>query len=227
MPSCRHKVLCKFPLEPGGQSTNESAGSANSASISHPCLEDTTMVPNSTSHAHRSSSFDHSGAGGSGQQRSHDPTSSVSRMVHLRKKFRDQNLSEEATTLMLKSWRTKTNKSYDSLFGKWHSWCVERSFNPFTGPVTNVVNFLAYLFKEGYQYSSINSYRSAISSVHEKLEGYNVGQHPLVTRLLKGIFHDRPPLPRYSDTWNMQSVLNYLEGLGENKSLPLKLLSEN
>ena len=119
----------------------------------------------------------------------------------------------------------QTNKSYNSLFGKWYSWCIERSFNPFSEPVTNVVNFLAYLFKEGYQYSSINSYRSAISSVHEKVEGYNVGQHPLVTRLLKGIFHDRPPLPRYSGTWNVQSVLNYLEGLGKNKSLPLKLLS--
>ena len=52
-----------------------------------------------------------------------------------------------------------------------------------------------------------------------------MGQHPLVTRLLKGIFHDRPPLPRYSGTWNVQNVLNYLEGLGENKSFPLKLLS--
>ena len=132
-------------------------------------------------------------------------------MAHLRKKFRDQNLSEEATALMLKSWRTKTNKSYDSLFGKWHSWCIERSYDPFSGPITNVVNFLTYLFKEGYQYSFINSYRSAISLVHEKVEGHNVGQHPLVTRLLKGIFHDRPPLPRYSGTWNVQNVLNYLE----------------
>ena len=126
---------------------------------------------------------------------------------------------------MLKSWRTKTNKSYDSLFGKWNSWCIERSYDLFSGPITNVANFLAYLFKEGYQYSSINSYRSAISSVYEKVEGHNVGLHPLIIRLLKGIFHDRPPLPRYSGIWNVQNVLNYLEGLGENKSLPLKLLS--
>ncbi|XP_065902413.1 uncharacterized protein [Dysidea avara] len=66
---------------------------------------------------------------------------------------------------------------------------------------------------------------SAISSVHEKVDGYNVGQHPLISRLLKGIFHDRPPLPRYTSTWNVQTVLNYLEGLGENQSLPLKDLS--
>ena len=131
----KHKVLCKSPLEPGGQSTDKSAGLANSASTSRPCLEDTTMVPNSTSRAHRSPSVDNSGTRGSGQRGSLAPTSSASRMAHLRKKFRDQNLSEEATALMLKSWRTKTNKSYDSLFSKWHNWCIERSYDPFSGPI--------------------------------------------------------------------------------------------
>ena len=79
-------------------------------------------------------------------------------MAHLRKKFQDQSLSEEAKALMLKSRRTKTNKSYDSLLGKWHSQCIEWRFDPFSGPETNVVNFQTYLFKEGYQYSSINLY---------------------------------------------------------------------
>ena len=116
-------------------------------------------------------------------------------------------------SLLLSSWRTKTNKSYDSLFGKWYSWCHRRHTDPFSGPVTEVANFLAHLFTQGYSYNSLNSYRSAISSVHEKRDGYNVGQHPLVTRLLKGVFNDRPPLPRYSSTWNVQTVLNYLEQL--------------
>ena len=37
-------------------------------------------------------------------------------VVYLRKKYQEQLLSEEATALLLNSWRTKTNKSYD--FGK-------------------------------------------------------------------------------------------------------------
>ena len=61
--------------------------------------------------------------------------------------------------------------------------------------------------------------------MHEKVDGHNVGQHPLISRLLKGIFHDRPPLPRYTNTWNVQTVLNYLEGLGENQFLSLKVLT--
>ena len=196
------------------------------ASTSRPCLQDTTMVPNSTSHAHRLPSVDNSGTRSSGQQGSHAPTSSVSRMAHLRKKFRDQTFLKKLQHSCSNHGEPKqTNRMTPSSVNGIRSWCIERSYDPFSGPITNVVNFLAYLFKEGYQYSSINSYRSAISSVHEKVEGHNVGQHPLVTRLLKGIFHDRPPLPRYSGTWNVQNVLNYLEGLGENKFLPLKLLS--
>ena len=57
---------------------------------------------------------------------------------------RDKELSEEATSLFLKSRRLKTNKSYDSLFDKWHSWCNRRYSDPFSGPVSEVVNFLAH-----------------------------------------------------------------------------------
>ena len=74
-------------------------------------------------------------------------------------------------------------------------WCQPRDRNPAAGPIEDVINFLAYLYKGGYQYRSLNSYRSAISAIHEEVDGYPVGQHPLVTRMLKGAFNERPPLP--------------------------------
>ena len=61
--------------------------------------------------------------------------------------------------------------------------------------------------------------------MHEKVEGVVLGQHPIITRLLKGIYNVRPPLPRYNGTWNVQTALNYLESLGETKNLTLKLLT--
>ena len=85
--------------------------------------------------------------------------------------------------------------------------------------------FLAQLFKEGYQYQSLNSYRSAISAVHCKVDGQSVGQHPLITRMLKGVYNERPPLARYSTFWDVGVVLRYLRGLGENKALSLLLLT--
>jgi len=125
--------------------------------------------------------------------------------------------------LLLGLWRAKINKTYDC--EKWQSWCSQREHDPFSGPIRNVVNFPVYLYKDGYQYSSINAYRSLISSVHQKVDDFSVGQHPLITRLIKGIFHARPPLPHYTTTWNVQLVLNYIEPQGDNQNISLKLLS--
>ena len=52
-----------------------------------------------------------------------------------------------------------------------------------------------------------------------------MGKHPLVSRLLKGAFHARPPLPWYTRTWNIQVVLNCVQQWGDTTSLSRKLLS--
>ena len=52
--------------------------------------------------------------------------------------------------LMLASWREKSSRTYQSQFMKWISWCGTRSVDP---PIGEVVNFLADLFDQGYQYS--------------------------------------------------------------------------
>ena len=95
-------------------------------------------------------------------------------------------------------------KFYNALFGQWNHWCVEWGSDLFSGPVSAVANFLVSLYQDGYQYNSVNAYRSAISFVHEKVEGVPVGKHPTITRLIKNV---RPPIPRYSNTWDVQRVL--------------------
>ena len=42
---------------------------------------------------------------------------------------------------------------------------------------------------------------------------------------MKGVFNKWPPLPRYSTTWSVGLVLNYLRSLGQNSDLSLKDLS--
>ena len=53
------------------------------------------------------------------------------------------------------------------------------------------------------------------------MDGQSVGQHPLVTRMLKGVYNEIPPLARYSTFWDVGVVLRYLRGWGENKALSL------
>lgn len=119
------------------------------------------------------------------------------------------------------SWRDKSNKSYNYMFGKWISWCKGRGSDPISCPVSEVCNFLASLFEENYSYRSLNVYRSAISSAHDSVDGLPVGQHPMVTRLLSGAFNSRPPQPRYSSTWDVNVVISYISSLPKNGDLSL------
>ena len=146
-------------------------------------------------------------------------------MAHLRESFASRGLSSETTGLLLSSWRQKTKCSYNYAFSKWADWCKQRDRDPTSGHLEDVINFLAELFGQGYQYRSLNSYRSAISAVHAKIDGHTIGQHPLVVRMLKGVFNERPPMARYLAVWDVGVVLHHLKHLGNNESLSLRLLT--
>ena len=68
----------------------------------------------------------------------------------------------------------------------------------------------------------MNVYRSAVSSTHLPVDGFPLGQHPLVSKLLRGVFNSRSPQPRYSD---VSKVLDYLSSLREDP-LPISLLTK-
>ena len=217
--------LCQPTMESGGEGSGTCPVPASPSGAGGPGLEDATLVSSVTINASSMPPSDQPRSRGHSSPNPASARHTASRLEHLGQRYREKELSENATSLMLKSWRAKTNRAYDSLFTRWNRWCGERDEDPFSGPITNVVNFLASLHSEGYQYNSINSYRSAISSVHEKVDGFSIGQHPLVTKLLKGVFHDRPPLPRYTTTWKVDVVLAYLKSLGRNECLSLKQLT--
>ena len=61
---------------------------------------------------------------------------------------------------------------------------------------------------------------------HRNVEGIPIGQHPLVTRLMKGVYNLRPPKPRYSYTWDVDVVAQYIVSMGDNADLSLKKLSQ-
>lgn len=57
------------------------------------------------------------------------------------------------------------------------------------------------------------------------IEGRPVGEHPLVTRLLKVCYNINPPRPKYSIMWDPDQVLNYFVSLGEKRILSLAQLA--
>ena len=135
-------------------------------------------------------------------------------------------ISERATNIISAGWRWGTNSAYQSGWIKWTGWCSTRGLNPLSCSVQHFLDFLTELFDSGLQHRTINVVRSAVSMIHEEVERIPIGQHPLVTRLMKGVYNLRPPKPRYTYTWDVDMVIQYIAGLGENTNLPAKKLSQ-
>ena len=82
--------------------------------------------------------------------------------------------------------------------------------------------FLMELYKAGLSYSTINTARSALSTV---VDIPNFGSNSIVSRFMKGVFETRKPAPKYTTVWDVSVVLRYLADLYPNETLSLKYLS--
>ncbi|XP_071791584.1 uncharacterized protein [Asterias amurensis] len=135
------------------------------------------------------------------------------------------SITKEASQIIIASWRSGTKKCYKSAFDRWIQFCTRTETHPIRPTLVKVLDFLTKQFLSGSQYSSLNITRSALSAVIPTLEGVTVGSHPLVKRLMKGVFNLRPPKARHSHTWDVTVVLDYLRTLGPNEGLSLKKLT--
>ena len=83
----------------------------------------------------------------------------------------------------------------------------------------------ARVYAQCLGYSTLNTARSALSSILRISDRHNFGSHPLVVRFMKGVFETRKQKPKYDDIWDASKVLNYLSTLHPVKELPLKDLT--
>ena len=187
------------------KSVTSSPGVANSALVATVA---TTHRPTSSAPTFKSVSS--TGPIESQGNPSNVPETPISRMDYFQQLCSTAGLPKTATRLLASATRRSTNKTYDCAWTKWHSWCDRRKINPISATIKDILTFLSDQFDCNLQYRTVNVLRSAISSIHPWIEGKPVGQHPLVTRLMRGIANERPPKPRYSTTWDVSKVTTYL-----------------
>ena len=123
------------------------------------------------------------------------------------------------------SWRSGTEKQYRSYLDRWKIYCSEHKVDLFNPDLKHPIEFLVSLYKTGLGYSAVNTARSALSTVRHCKDGCKFGDHPLVCRYMKGVFELKPALPRYSDIWDVNIVLDYLKTFNDLTSISLKALT--
>lgn len=143
----------------------------------------------------------------------------------LRNSFRQFSISPEVTDIIMASWRSGTQKQYKTYLEKWLVFCRERDADICSPPISDALEFLMGLYSQGLGYSTLNTARSALSSILRISDCHSFGSHPLVVRFMKGVFETRKPKPKYDEIWDASKVLNYLSTLHPVKELPLKDLT--
>ena len=126
----------------------------------------------------------------------------------------------------MQSWRKSTCQQYGSYLQKWLLFSNQEENDPFNPSTPLVLKYLSKLYEEGKSYSSINTAKSAISSVCGLLKNRDIGNEVLVKHFMRGIFTRRPNLPRYGAIWDLNTVFNYISSLPSNDELTLLTLSE-
>ena len=97
--------------------------------------------------------------------------------------------------------------------------------DPILCNVSEGTNFVVQLYDTGLSYSSINTARLALSNLMQLQNWTDFGSNALVSRFMRGVFLQRPALPRYKEIWNVSIVHRYVEKWYPLKALDLKHLT--
>eukprot|EP00117_Sycon_ciliatum_P029917 scpid27914/ scgid5713/ len=145
------------------------------------------------------------------------PVSTVSslhpgRMETLRASNSRSGVSGDTATLLLASWRSLTDRVYQSAWNTWCDWCATRQIDSL-GVLSEVLDFLTSQFRLARLYHTLGLYRSVMSMTLPPIDGVVVGPHPLVSHMLPGAYQSRPSQPCYGSMWNVQAVLDWFRNM--------------
>ena len=106
------------------------------------------------------------------------------------------------------------------------AFCGERQINHYSPPISETLQILMSLYNQGLSYSTINTARSALSTIIKLPGGECFGTAPIVTRFMKDVFELRQPKPKYTKIWDVSIVLKHLSTLYPYDTLSLKALTQ-
>ena len=129
-----------------------------------------------------------------------------------RRRLLEEGFSEEVVDTMQHSVRQSSSRCYNRMWKIFDNWCHSKQVNPRSAPLNQVLAFLQSLLNKGQAYRSIGVYRSAISKYHDLVDGYTVGQHPRVSKFMRGVFIKNPPSRTLLPAWDVNVILKFLKG---------------
>ena len=133
-------------------------------------------------------------------------------------------MNRPAAETLTASWAGGTQRQYALVLKRWTAYCEEIGVDPKNPTLKEGIDYLQGMFAGGAARNTINTVRSLLSTF-VTIGGRPFGEHPMVTRLLKGIGNLKPNAPKYEAVWDPRRLLNYLQGWGPTHLLDVDKLN--
>ncbi len=134
-----------------------------------------------------------------------------SRVALIKSKLLQEGFSEAVAEVAAKPQRKSSLSVYQSHFAAFTDWCRGRNISLERVSIANVADYLYFLFSEKQrEVATIASHRTALSAALGTFDGFTVGDHPVLSNLISGLYIQRPPNRLRVPEWNLMTVLNRL-----------------
>ena len=118
----------------------------------------------------------------------------------------------DSIVIILNSWREGSRNQCRGYLKRWVQICSERKVDLARAAIASALDILTDLYnKNGLGYSTLNTARSALSSIWISTKFVSFGLLPLVAPFIRGMYDSRPSLPQYTKIWDLLIALEKLK----------------
>lgn len=181
------KWLRISPILPDSEMSDESVERPSRAHVGDPLLAGADLVPTATRASGRTGPSSPERSVVAGPSRPTTPAvriAPVGRLEIVRRQFESSGLSSRIVELLMEGSRNTKSIAYQSAWSSWSDWCVREEINSMLPSIAKGLDFLSLLVSGGKAYRTVNVHRSMLLSTLGKLDGFDLGKHPLVVKLM-------------------------------------------
>jgi hypothetical protein len=134
-----------------------------------------------------------------------------SRLEDLRGSWGVDAVSDRSFRLIAAGRVLSSEDRYERAWQSFKSFLRASSVPLHQASLRTVADYLSHLFDEGMSWSTIAIHKSTISMTMAPVDGVNMGDHPLVKRLMRGVFKERPWRRANPALWDPFKVLDIFQ----------------
>jgi hypothetical protein len=144
------------------------------------------------------------------------------RLQYIRTRYETKGFSQKAINLFVSSLDNGSTRTVSSSLRTWLSWCEINSCDPTTCAVNRICDFFVDMLAKEMSFNTIAGYRTAISEIHDHVDGVSIGSHPDIAKIMQAIHWENPPPSRQDEPIDLTPSLKFIHDLGDNDSMAIR-----